>query len=298
LGGITNGDWKPIHQFSEDNRIPCLFPNTDFPVVSDTDWYTLYLSKGYYQEGEGAARYLSSKDDLIKGKPIVQIVRASREGQALSSGFQRTWRDLGNKDPMTITLSPGKTLSADFLMQMLSKKKSAVLIIWDDSNALPALESLSNKENRPEMIFVSSGYLGKSIWTLKEDVRDFTYITYPFAFSPYASNAAMGKQKPQTDLKMTLRQADISLKDNRQKITSLTNAMTQLLTLVLMDMKGNYYRDNFLDVVGTMMDQQYPLYGRVSFGPGHRYASRGCYIVQLSKGDKPELIKKSDWEIH
>jgi hypothetical protein len=93
-------------------------------------------------------------------------------------------------------------------------------------------------------------------------------------------------------------QADIPLKDNRQKITNLTNAMTQLLTLILMDMKGNYYRDNFFDVVGTMMDQQYPLYGRVSFGPGQRYASRGCYIVQLSNGDKPKLIKKSDWEIY
>jgi hypothetical protein len=298
LGGITNGDWKPIHQFSEDNRIPCLFPNTDFPVVSDTDWYTLYLSKGYYQEGEGAAHYLNSKDVLIKGKPIVQIVRASREGQALSVGFQRTWRDLGHEDPMTITLPPGKTLSAGLLMQLLSKNEPAVLIIWDDSKALPALESLSNKVNKPEMVFVSSGYLGKSIWTLKENIRDFTYITYPFAFSPYTPNEAMGKQKPRADLKMTLVQADIPLKDNRQKITNLTNAMTQLLTLILMDMKGNYYRDNFFDVVGTMMDQQYPLYGRVSFGPGQRYASRGCYIVQLSNGDKPKLIKKSDWEIY
>ena len=34
IGGITKGEWKPIHQFSEDNHIPCLFPNTDFPVIS------------------------------------------------------------------------------------------------------------------------------------------------------------------------------------------------------------------------------------------------------------------------
>src|SRR5512141_376550 len=32
IGGISKGEWKPIHQFSEDHRIPCLFPNTDFPV--------------------------------------------------------------------------------------------------------------------------------------------------------------------------------------------------------------------------------------------------------------------------
>jgi hypothetical protein len=78
----------------------------------------------------------------------------------------------------------------------------------------------------------------------------------------------------------------------------LTDSMTRLLMSWLMDMNGNYYRDYLLDVAGTMMDQPYPLYKRISFGTGQRYASRGCYIVQLSKGDKPELVKRSDWEIH
>jgi hypothetical protein len=297
LGGITNGDWKPIHQFCEDNRIPCLFPNTDFPVISDKDWYTLYLSKGYYQEGEGAARYLNSKDHMITGKAIVQIVRASREGQALSVGFQQTWKDFGQRVPVTITLPPEKILSKDLLDQVLSREKPAVLIIWDNSKALPALESIANDKRMPELIFVSSRYMGNSIWTLKEQIRDYTLITYPFSFSPRLPQASMGQKAP-SDLKMTLRQADIPLKDNYEKIMQLTNSLTSLLISWLIDMNGNYYRDNLLDIIGTMMDQQYPLYGRVSFGPGQRYASRGCYIVQLSKGDKPELVKKSDWEIH
>jgi hypothetical protein len=42
-------------------------------------------------------------------------------------------------------------------------------------------------------------------------------------------------------------------------------------------------------------DETYPLYERLSFGPGQRYASKGCFIVQLTKGPKPELIRKSDW---
>ncbi|MDA8240180.1 MAG: hypothetical protein M0Z67_07390 [Nitrospiraceae bacterium] len=39
-------------------------------------------------------------------------------------------------------------------------------------------------------------------------------------------------------------------------------------------------------------DEIYPLYPRFSFGPGQRYGSKGCYIVQLARGPKPELIKK------
>lgn len=296
LGGITNSDWKPIHQFSEDNQIPCIFPNTDFPVVSGTDWYTLYLSKGYYQEGESAARYLNSMDHVLKGKSVVQIVRDSREGKALSAGFQQIQQDLGLKEPVTVVLPTEKKLSKDLLHQVLSKEKPAVLVIWDDSNVLSALESLGD-ENRPEMVFVSSRYLGKSIWTLPENVRDITYITYPFAFSANTATASMGKQKVKDDLKKNLSQADIPLKDTKQQITSLSNALNQLLNTALIDMKGNYYRENLLDVIGAMMEQQYPLYGRIRTGPGQRYASAGCYIVQLTKGDKPELIKKSAWEI-
>ncbi|MFH1029011.1 MAG: amino acid ABC transporter substrate-binding protein, partial [Pseudomonadota bacterium] len=33
LGGISNSDWRPIHEFCESQRLPCLFPITDFPVV-------------------------------------------------------------------------------------------------------------------------------------------------------------------------------------------------------------------------------------------------------------------------
>ncbi len=75
-------------------------------------------------------------------------------------------------------------------------------------------------------------------------------------------------------------------------------AISQVLFWALMHMKKNYYRDNFLDIIGMLEDMEVPLYEHLSFGPGQRYASKGCYIVQLSKGEKPALIPKSDWVIH
>jgi len=316
LAGITKGEWQPIHKFSEDNHIPCILPITDFPVISETDWYTLYFSKGLYQEGESAARYLNGMDAPLLEKSIVQIVRDSREGRVLLSGFQETWRGLGRQDPVTVTLKAGETLTGKALEQLLARERPATLIVWDGSEALPALESLPAGKNRPETVLVSSGYLGKSMWTLGEQLRDFTYITYPFRLpqDPYMGNVKVG--------------------DDTQIISKQLYTVILLLHLALIDISGQYYRDNLLDVMGmgrsagmgmdevakentyplfgrfsfgpgqhyasmgvgeVAKENTYPLYEHFSFGPGQRYASKGCYIVQLTKGPKPELIKKSNW---
>lgn len=90
-----------------------------------------------------------------------------------------------------------------------------------------------------------------------------------------------------------------SLANNPAKgISSVAQSLTQLLTMALMDMRGNYHRDNFFDVVSMVPDQPSSAYARLSFGPGQRYSSKGCYIVQISQGAKPDLIRKSAWVIH
>ena len=81
--------------------------------------------------------------------------------------------------------------------------------------------------------------------------------------------------------------SSLVLSANITKEANAASSIQEILTQALIDMKGNYYRDNFLDVIGMMDDLEVPLYERLSFGPGQRYASKGCYIVQLSKGENP-----------
>ena len=109
LGGITTGEWKPVHEFCEAHKIPCLFPITDFPVISTTDWYTQYFSKGYYQEGEAAARFLGSMAELSPEKPLVQLYQDTPEGRALADGFRATWKGLGRRLPVDAALSQRET---------------------------------------------------------------------------------------------------------------------------------------------------------------------------------------------
>jgi hypothetical protein len=65
-----------------------------------------------------------------------------------------------------------------------------------------------------------------------------------------------------------------------------------------MMMMSNFYRDYMLDIIGMCDDMKDSPYERLSFGPGQRYASKGCYIVQLTSGANPAVVKKSAWVTH
>ena len=298
LGGITNSEWRVIHQFSEDNHVPCLFPQTDFPVISGTDWYTLYPSKGYYQEGEAAARYLNSKDDITADRQIVQIVRDSREGRALSAGFEQTLQEMERRAPVTLMLKPGEKVTDVMIKKLLTKEKPAAIVLWDGPEAESSLKILSAMPQKPTQVFVSSRYLGKQMRTLPEGARDFTYITYPFSFAQTTVRSSMGSITVEDESKWNVNLKDVPLRDVALNASDISNSTTKLVTMALMDLRGNYYSDNFFDVLGMIPDQPSQTYARLSFGPGQRYASKGCYIVQLTKGPNPELVRKSSWVIH
>jgi len=218
----------------------------------------------------------------------VQIVRNSQEGLALAVGFQETWRSFGRKSPMTVYLKPGEEISTETLTRISANKKPSVKILWDGPLALAGLDRLTSIGNAQTSYIISAGYLGKDIRTLKEQQRQSTYITYPYRIPKVATDFRPSSMGMGTK----------SFSADATKIENQSYAIIEILTMALMDMKGNYYRDNFLDVIGMIMDQEVPLYERLSFGPGQRYASKGCYIVQLGNGPTPQLIKKSDWVIH
>jgi hypothetical protein len=69
-----------------------------------------------------------------------------------------------------------------------------------------------------------------------------------------------------------------------------------LVTKAIFMLKGYFNRDRFLEVIDMMKDElTVALYPRLSFGPGQRYLSKGCYIVTLGEGPKPKVVAVSDW---
>lgn len=291
LGGISSKDWQPIHNFCEKVRLPCLFPSTDLPVISKGDWYTFYFNKGYYQEGEGVARYLYRNPELTGTSSILQLVEDSPAGRSLADGFNRTREELKGAAVTTITLSRKELQSRESLSTLLKDKEYGILLLWVDAESLPALPTLAARLASPAKIFVSSTALGSATAKIEEGLRAQTYITFPYRLTPYVGS------KEGSDARVPLLTTADSF--GRKRIdTRTTTMLIQAALQGLRQLEDNLYQDHLLDVMSMQMDQIVPDYERLSFGPGQRYASKGCYIIQLGPGDKPELIKRSEWVTH
>lgn len=287
LGGISYGSWRPVHDFCEARRIPCILPITDLPVVSDKNWYTLYFSRGLRQEGEAAARFLASGPAAATGSPVVQVVQGDA-GRALSEGFNAAWQELGQQGARTLVLADGERIDPARLRALVSSLRPATLLFWAGPEALAALgPDLVPTLDHP--LVVSAGAWKERLYDLPEALRGGTYITYPF-------------RHPEDEVRV-LRNTVPSLaqeagRRDSPRIASRMYSLVQILSKAFLAMEGAYFRDNLLDRIGLLPDQSLPDFERLGFGPGQRYASKGCYIMQLSAGPEPKLVKRSDWVIH
>ena len=289
VGGITTGDWRVVHDFSEANRVPCLFPHTDLPVINDADWYTLYLSKGLYQEGVAAANYVSARITTGNASEVVQVVRDSPQGRALAQGFEAARHESGSRQSVTIFLKDNETVAENSAVRQLVAKRPAAIVIWDGAAALNGLSAMFGKSYRPELLMLSASYLVKGLQTVPDNLRDITHITYPYRLP--VDEATYDRSNRSQEMSKLLTP---ELRQTAKKSIALVSVLNQ----ALFTMKDDVFRDYFLDSIAMIKDLDVPLYERISFGPGQRYASKGCYIVSLSNDNPPVLIRKSDWVTH
>jgi len=290
LGGITTGEWAPVHKFCEDHKVPAIFPITDFPVISGSGGPTFYLSKGLYQEGEAAARFLHRKEDLLKEIPILQVFRNDRAGRILSKAFEETWTSLGHAAPENRVLAGGEAPAADFWKKLDEKSKHRVVLLWLDSSSFPALENLARSRSLPDVVVLSSSLLGNRLYSLPDKQRQSVYLTYPYSL-PQDSRAY------KANIETALKKNNIPI--TNPDITFKMYSLFSMLTGPLSRMRTYVYRDYFIELLEATPDLSViPVtYPRLSFGTGQRYASKGCYIVQLTDGPRPELVKRSEWII-
>lgn len=290
LGGIASGDWAPIHHFCEDNEIPCLFPVTDQPVISNKDWYTQYFSKGLYQEGEAAARYLRSTLDESQSIKVVQIYRD--ETALLAKGFRQNIGESGIRINAEKILGADEAINEKMLHDFFVKQQAEVVLLWlDNADMILVTNWLSKKSLQTKSVFASSTLLDADASFFPDQLRDKIYLTYP-------RDVPEDNAKKISILKRWLKIRKIPI--SNLDIQSQMYFLGWMLPAAISHMRSEFFRDYFIESFDMMRDQDYAIavFPRLTFGPGQRYASKGCYVVQLAEGEQTTLLKKSEWIIH
>ncbi|MBK9796680.1 MAG: hypothetical protein IPP58_09295 [Holophagaceae bacterium] len=196
---------------------------------------------------------------------------------------------MGRPGPRTLELADGERIDPARLRDLVSGEPSAALLLWAGPEVLEALAPglVPAADNLP--LLVSGGAWKERLYGLPEALRDRTYITFPYRH-PDDEARILRNTVPSLALEAGRRDSP--------RIASRMYTLVQILSKAFLAMEGAYYRDNLFDRIGLLPDQTRPDFERLSFGPGQRHASRGCYVMQLSAGPEPQLLKRSDWVIH
>jgi hypothetical protein len=289
LGGISDGSWKTIHSFSEDHKIPTIFPITDQPEISSSDWYTLYFSKGYYQEGESVAKYVRSQLGVDGDFRIVQLYRkGNSKAVKISEGFDSTWQQMGGVEGRRVVLSADDTISENVWKEVFNDNTPVVLLVWCDNSDRDVYLGLGPYQDKVAMLFASASILDNDFSNISEELREQMLIASPYSMPE-------SEKRSRFSVERWLKARKIPLTDF--EIQAKMYFLGWMLPGAIKNMRSEFFRDYFLEGFDMMIDQDYSIavYPRLTFGPGQRYASKGCYIVKLSSGPSPEMIPVNDW---
>jgi hypothetical protein len=175
LSGVGGRHWAPVHDFCEQQQVPCLFPNVEVPEVADGDFYSLYFSKGVLLEAELIARRIRDSFKDRQGGTVRQIYRAGDSGEPASHALAAALHGSGI-DVQSHALAAGKP-GQGVHGALPGAAKADVLVLW----LRPAdLAVLGAAPAAPTAVYLSGLMGGLERSPLPASWRARARMAYPF----------------------------------------------------------------------------------------------------------------------
>jgi len=137
ISGIGGRNWAPVHHFCEQARLPCLFPNVQLPVVAESDFYTLYFSRGVLLEAGLISHQLQDAASVPTVKRLVQVYRATDIGAAAAQALAVEARAAGIE--VVSRILKGSTAKAELAAAIAEAGPGDGLVLWLRPEDLAAL---------------------------------------------------------------------------------------------------------------------------------------------------------------
>jgi cytochrome c553 len=288
ISGLGARTWAPVHRFCEAEKLPCLLPNVELPVVAEGDFYPVYFSRGVLLEADLMAKQLTAQmaggGDKAAIQRLVQLYRQgdvgvdgahSLEVAAKAHGLKVENRPLlaQTKDRRDVVQALGDLGQGDALVLWLRPLDLAALPL-----DVPTLQSV-----------ILSGTLGGlENAPMHAEWRGPARMTYPFDL-PEGRKVRMNFPLAWFKIKRIPVVAE--------RVQTDTYIACGILAETLTDMLDSFVRDYLLERIEVMLDHRLVngCYPRLSLAPGQRFASKGGYVVYFVGETGTDLLTDGDW---
>lgn len=139
VSGLGAGQWMPVHDFCERQKVACWFPSVDAPPVSASqDFYSLYFSDGVGLEAEVLAQHLGTR----KPARLIQLHRGDMTGRAGAAHLQGLLATAKQQIPV-VTRSVEGTDAASLSRALADVGPRDAVMLWWPEEDVPALGALA-----------------------------------------------------------------------------------------------------------------------------------------------------------
>ncbi len=269
LSGIGR-DWRPVHEFCEKERVPCLLPNTDLPVVDQKNEWTVYFSEGLHLEAE----IIAAQFGASAAPRILQVLRAGEPAEQAAAGLDRAAALHGWPAPATERLAAVDRPDAAWLSRRAEAAKADAVVLWLGPDDLARFDGAKLAAR----VFVSGSSLGPHGAAPRLAAREASLV------QPFAVGAVHDERFRRTELWIKAK----GIAPGDQRIQDQTLFACMLLGENLRHLLDHFYRDYLLEKFDHDSSNvgYTAFYPRLTFGPGQRYLSKGAWVVPLSGSAK------------
>jgi hypothetical protein len=280
INGLVPVGWPSVHQFCENNALPCLFPTTDTPELAEQSFYNLYLDRGVAQDAEALAAYLADTPEVTQiydpADPLSTQAAERFRAQMTETGrkvHDISLHDSGDVDALAEAQPPAQTL-----------------VVWSGREGVQALlQRLGQKPGETPIIYLFSRFYGTQTDALPEAWRERIRFVHCQEMPDKLGHHLLRSTGWFKSKRIYNPQAKAIQANAYFALKATGDALKQI--------RGYFYRDYFIEKIEHMVDDlpYTSVYPRVSMAPGQRFASRGYYIARVD-GKRGNLVRISEWK--
>lgn len=280
VSGAGADRWQPVHDFCEEERIPCLFPNVDLPP-SEPGAVSLYLCKGRILEAEILASHL--RPAFEEGQRILQILRTGPGNEGPAEAFAEALAVNGCAALKRKMIEGEQPVTAEAWQMILEEHRPEAVVLWVGGEDLPGLGRLALAGAKvPEIYLGASALESGEVWRggeaggeLPDELQEKLRVASPYSL-PGQEPPRIHRVRGWLRARQVGGEAEADRLHTHFAFTVFEHSLFHLVT--------RFSRELLVEGIEHEVENALNpgVYPRLTLGPGQRFAAKGGTVLQRS----------------